>query len=352
MPRCLIIDTLYSDFLRTLPEPTGTYEAELRRVLDQGFGTFDAYSFYLSQQGFICADVIANHASLQGLWASQYRGWENASLKAIALEQIHDFKPDVVFCQDLGWFSPAELSYLRSKYLLAGQISCALPAKENVSKFHVLMTSFPFYVDRLKALGVPVAEYLPLAFDPRMMPEVWPERVFDISFVGGVGKQSHWKAGTETLERVAEVFKERFIWFGYGVENLEKGSPLRPRYGGAAFGRDMYDVYARSKIVINRHGEIAAGFTNNLRCFEAMGMCACLLTESSPNLDDLFHGAAWAYSSTESLINNINKWLADENMREVHASRGQNEIMKNHTYAHRMKVVSEVLTKALDRVTA
>ena len=50
----------------------------------------------------------------------------------------------------------------------------------------------------------------------------------------------------------------------------------------------MYKVYGRSKIVINRHGEVAQGFANNMRMFEATGMGALLMTGQSPNLSDFF----------------------------------------------------------------
>lgn len=350
MPRILIIDTYYPDFLKSLPDPCGgDYETGLHTALGRCFGTFDAYSHNLKAEGWDACDVIANHHELQRRWAMEM-GCPNLGPVATVLAQIAEFRPDVIFCQDLSYFDAATLTYLRKKYLLAGQCSCPMPAAEKVSKFNILFTSFPHYVDRFKALGVD-AHYLPLAFDPRMLSEESPKKEFDISFVGGVGKQSHWKAGTEMLERVAAEFKERFIWFGYGRENLEAGSPLIPCYAGPVWGREMYRVYGRSKIVVNRHGEVAEGHTNNLRCYEAMGMGAVLLTEASPNRTKLFPSLSCvSYESTQHAIDKLTVLLNSDTSNL--AKRGQQLILRHHTYAHRMKIVSNVLTAALVGQTA
>lgn len=348
MPKILILDTYYPEFLRSLPDPVnGDYETELRRVLDRCFGTFDAYSHYLRAEGWEAIDAIANHERLQRRWAME-QGIAAAGLQAIALAQIEAFKPDVVFLQDFSFFDAATLETLSRKYYLAGQCSCPMPRQENVRKLKCIFTSFPHYVERFRAMGVPTVEYLPLAFDPRMLTEESPHKQFDISFVGGVGKRSHWKAGTEMLERVAAEFKERFIWFGYGKENLDAGSPLIPCYAGPAWGRDLYSVYGRSKIVVNRHGEVAEGYSNNLRMFEATGMGALLYTEESPNIAKLFPvGTVGDYVSTPDLVSQLRLEFENENDRAHAAQLGQEHTGENHTYAHRMKVVSDVLTTAL-----
>lgn len=353
MKRIFLLDTYYQDFISTLPRPiTGTYATELRKVLDRGFGTADFYSHYLKAEGWDCCDSIANYELLQGRWAMEYRGWQSGSLKAIALEQVAEFKPDCLFLQDMSFFDAATLDGLSRKYLLAGQISCPMPKAENVSKLDVCFTSFPHYVDRIKAMGVPAVEYLPLAFDPRMLSEESPKKQFDISFVGGVGKQSHWKAGTEMLEAVARAFPDQLNCFIYGRENLAKDSPLHGVSGPSVFGRDMYAIYGRSKIVVNRHGEVAAGYSNNLRMYEATGMGALLFTEESKNLGDIFPDDSVVAYTPETLIGDLRKTLGDHDRSEHTARRGQDETLQRHTYANRMKVVSEVLTHALEKVAA
>lgn len=349
MPKIILIDTVYPDYLASLPPiPDGVaYSVELRRVLDRGFGTADFYSHYLRFLGWEAVDAVANYRELQMLWLRDNGKWtEFGNPQAVVLEQIEVFKPDVIFMQDLSFFGDAELESLRRKYMLAGQCSCPMPPAERVSKFHLLFTSFPHYLERFKSMGVG-AQYLPLAFDPRMIPEEC-ERDIDISFVGGALKNSHWTRGTNILEEVAHQFGGQFKWFGYGQTDRRLSPALRACWSGPAWGREMYAVYARSKIVINRHGEVAEGFANNLRMFESTGCGAMLLTEDAPNLTALFpRDSVATYSGASDLCERIRIFLdRPERLGEI-AVRGQAQTLAVHSYENRMEVVSDALERML-----
>lgn len=325
-----IVDTYYPEAIRAIPfDERSNYETELRRVLDFGFGTGDSYSHNLKPLGWEGIDIIANHFRLQQLWAR-----ENHSISGalVAYEQIRRFDPAVVFMQDLSFFPADILAELRRRYVLAGQCSCPMPPEKNIGQFDVIFTSFPFYVEEFKRMGVPGAEYLPLAFDPRMRPrDKRDKRDIEISFVGGVGKNSHWQEGTAQLEAVAARFGERFHWYGYGLDNLAKDSPLRACYRGKAWGRDMYAVYGRSKIVVNRHGEVARGFENNLRMYEAAGCGALVMELSRYSLEEI-----------EQFLIPSHRPTLDAAAQRIEAS-----VLNHHTYAHRMPLVSEVLMECL-----
>lgn len=341
--RIALIDTVYPGFLSSISiDADSTYDVELRKILDYGFGTSDFWSHNLSKLGWTCIDIIANCEALQRLApVKQTNRWQN-----IALEQIAAFEPDVVFLQDLSFFDVETLRYLKRRYLLAGQCSCPMPDAQKVGLMEILFTSFPHYVDRFRQLGVKRPVYMPLAFEPRMLEGPQLERDIDISFVGGVGRNSHWKSGTDVLEAVAERFKDRFRWYGYGLNNLAADSPLTKCYRAPAWGRRMYDIYRRSKIVVNRHGEVAQGYSNNLRMYEATGMGAMLMTEASVNQHDLFpRGTAIGYGA-HSCLEIIQYWLDHEDKRAEIATAGQSHTLANHTYAQRMQFVSDVLLSA------
>src|SRR5688572_5898187 len=82
--------------------------------------------------------------------------------------RIYAFQPDVVFLQDLSLFGLDALKSLKSKYVLAGQCSCRFEDDEKLKQFDVLFTSFPFYLDRFRKLGIN-GVFLPLAFDPLVL---------------------------------------------------------------------------------------------------------------------------------------------------------------------------------------
>lgn len=142
-----------------------------------------------------------------------------------------------------------------------------------------------------------------------------------------------------------------FKWWGYGAERLPDG-PLKQKYQGTAWGRDMYAIYQRSKIVINRHGEIAQNYANNMRMYEATGCGALLVTEAKANLPELFGDVAMeeccaAYTAPVFAVPVIYNALKHWDEYSEIAQRGQKKTLSEHTYAHRIPKIAEVLTGAM-----
>lgn len=341
-----IVDTYYPEVVRhTEALMRETYAESLASILGFAFGTSNFYSRNLKPLGHECLDVIANHGPLQKQWVRE-KGWAHStSPQAIALQQIQDFAPQVVFMQDLSFFDAATLGHLREKYVLAGQCSCPLPSVDRVKKFHVLFSSLPNHVQHFKSLGVR-AECLPLAFEHTLLDRIpAQERDIDVSFVGGLGASLHWKSGTHAFERLAEAIGPRFHWYGYGLDRLAADSPLRQCYRGEAWGLDMYRIYGRSKIVVNRHGEIAQGYANNLRMYEATGMGALLMNDSAKGFEELMPFSV-SYRTERGELKAAIDW-ARELGRD--GSDGQGHTLSAHTYESRMPIVSQVLRECLSK---
>jgi Glycosyl transferases group 1 len=365
MPRLICLDTYYPEAISAIRiNPAANYETSLRDVMYASFGTFDAYTRNLNALGWETMDVIVNHTALQGRWAHEH-GYPSDILAA----QIEEFRPDVIFLQDLNIQLPQSV-----KQLIAGQCSCPLPPDTDIRKCDVIFTSLPGHIPQIEILNVR-AVYNPLAFDPivfnrvlaasRGVSGMWDfietadpeeqlmvprlERIHDVVFVGGVGAPSHWKRGMETLEAVARHIPT-FKWWGYGAETLHRDSPLLPKYQGPAWGLDMYQIFLQSKIVLNRHGEVAEGYANNMRMFEATGCGALLLTETAANLFSLFDpGEVVPYDPDYGPVKLIQSFLRgdwDKNGGAI-AKAGQARTLRDHTYAQRMKTVSDTLKAML-----
>jgi len=343
MPRIALIDTYYPAFLKSWPFDTDAdYQRELDLLLEFGFGTGDFYARNLRACGWETLDIVANSAALQEKWLNQH--WaprEDWNLERIALAQIKAFNPDVVFLQDLSWFSDAAIESLGERFLLAGQLSCPWPGDNRVRQMDVLFTSFPHYVGRFKKLGVK-EHYLPLAFEPDMLRRFTQgPRDIELAFVGGVGTPSHWSYGLAVLETVAkEIPEARF--YGYGYSTLPKVSALRAKHHGEAWGIHMYSILSRAKIMLNRHGEVAENSANNLRMYEATGCGALLLTEEKDNIRDLFAADEIAtYRSPGEAVEKARYYLEHWDEGAEIAKRGQARTLKDHTYKNRMPQVVE-----------
>jgi len=351
MPKIAIVDTYYPNFIDSIPLYGDDYQSELKRVLVRGFGTADFYSKNLRRLGWEAIDIIANHRELQRLWCLE----NNVNLSnpiEIAEEQIRRFNPDVLFCQDLSFFPSGLLARMDIK-VLAAQCSCPMPSVDNVKQFDIIFTSFPHYLARMHKMGAKHVVFNSLAFEPSILdsPKLHQTSLYDCVFIGGVGTPSHWKYGMEVLEAVAEEIPG-MRFFGYGYDLLKNDNPIKRKYIGPAWGLEMYDIMRNSKVVLNRHGEVAENFANNMRMFEATGCGACLVTDTKTNLKEYFNimepnNDIVPYSCPEDAVSKIKSLLENEERRARIARNGQLKTLSTHTYLQRMGDISECLRAIL-----
>jgi spore maturation protein CgeB len=376
--RVLVIDTYYPAFLaghyRNDPALAGrTFEQQLQALMDRCFGTSDAYSRHFRELGHVAIDVVANCAPLQLRWAyeqGRHRAAlrrfgssipgragaiaERALLRRIALDQIAAFDPDVVYLQDLWFFGEGDLDALRKAgRLVAGQIASRLPPERTLRRFDLLLTSFPHFVERFRDQGLD-SEYLKIAFDLKVIEKLRDlgvavdpaaSREHRVVFVGGLDPNVHGEA-IRLLERAAEETGLE-VW-GYGASGLPQASPIVSRYRGEAWGLGMYEVLARSQIALNRHINLADGYANNMRLYEATGVGALLVTEWAENLSNLFEPEreVIAYENADDLIAQIRRY-ADTDERRSIAAAGQARTLREHTYANRIAELSAMLEARL-----
>jgi hypothetical protein len=364
--RVAVVDTYYPAFLAAhYADRPGlaerSYAEQLQSLMERQFGTSDAYSHELRRLGHEAVDLVVNAPELQRAWRRENgrgRGWlldvpgrvgaaaRRAFLHSTAQAQIEQFDPDVVYVQDLWFFSRAELDGMRGGgRLVVSQIASAPPGLDILRGFDLITTSFPHYVDRFRALGVD-SEYFPIAFDERVLERLEPPaaRDVDVVFVGGLNPSVH-PAGVALLGRLAGRIP--FELWGYGGGEL--GPPLRQRWRGEAWGLDMYRVLARSKIALNRHIEAAEGFANNMRLFESTGVGSLLVTEAAPNLAELFEPGrdVVTYASEDELVEVGTHLLTHEDERAAMAAAGQARTLRDHTYRRRIAELADLLQARL-----
>jgi hypothetical protein len=270
-------------------------------------------------------------------------------LRSIALAQIAAFDPQIVYLQDLWFFTAGDLDRLRGdNRFVVGQIASGLPAERLLRRFDLVLSSFPHFVETFRRSGLD-SEYLKIAFDERVLDRLAVEdddRTYAVSFVGGLDPAVHGER-TRLLERlVGEV--ELSVW-GYGAEMLAPDSPLRGRYRGEAWGLEMYEVLARSRITLNRHIDLAGHYANNMRLYEATGVGALLVTEASRNLAKLFEPGreVATFEAHDDLIEQLRHYAEHVDERRRIAAAGQARTLREHTYANRMAELAAMLEARL-----
>lgn len=351
---CIFLNVDYQAFLnshyRNNPQlQSASYQEQLISLQEASFGDSDFYSEGLKKAGWNAADLIINCLPLQSSWAAENNFHNYSNILEITIEQIRRARPQAVYFQDISIGTSDFLSSIRPYTdLIVGQIACAISPGTDFSKFDIIISSFPFYVEQFRTSGLN-AYYQPLAFDPRVLQKLHNhEKIYPVTFVGGLGKTRTWVNRTALLEYLAESITIDF--WGYGTETLSPDSQILRRHHGEAWGLDMLSVLHQSSITINCHGEIAGNYANNVRLFEATGCGALLITEYKDNLNELFEigKEVVAYRSTEECAALIKYYLSNPEEAKEIARAGQARTFRDHTFDHRMSKTAEILRKRID----
>ncbi|MBN1755115.1 glycosyltransferase [bacterium] len=376
--RILIIDTYYESFLesfhREFFREGMTYDELYRVLMAQLFGTADFYSQNLKRLGHQAKEVVVNYLPLQKLWIMEnlgrdpvtsridglvnllkgiprarrlYRLRQKNMAHAYLLNQIRDYCPDIIYIQNMDYFSNSFLSRLKSSgYLIAGQIAHRLSPRIDLKLYNLILTSFPHYIELFRGRGVQ-SEYLKLAFEPAILKVLSPvpSRNLDCTFVGSFSPEHN--SSLPLFEKLAS--KIRFFIWGYGIDTIPPGSPVHKCYQGQAAGLGMYRIYGRSKIVVNRHIAAAGKYANNIRLFESTGMGAMLLTDEKGNMADLFIPGkeCVTYSNPDDCVEKVQYYLAHDEQREAIAQAGKKRTLEEHNYFNRMKELIKILDRLL-----
>jgi len=387
--RILILNADYPDFLRALYRQTpGLAESPYTRQMEARnaslFGVADFYSRNLRAHGHEALEIHVNNPWLQAAWAREHgvsaplpaassalpqrqSQWKarliaitKSTLRPLARRlrvrgltlveqrilaaQIEDFQPHIVLNHDMAYVDNTFLRSVRgSGRKIVGQLAAPLPADRNLDAYDLIISSLPNFVEWFRAHGLR-AEYNKLAFEPRALQELGPapERDIDVSFVGSLSHEH--TSRIALLEYVARHVPLK-VW-GSGIQGLPASSPLHACYQGEAWGREMYNILRRSRITLNHHIDLAEGWANNMRLYEATGMGAMLLTDRKKNLHEIFapgrHVAV--YGSLEECVREIARYLADEPARAAIAAAGQKHAIEVQNYYNRMGEFLEIVS--------
>jgi len=379
--KILFIDTLYPGLLERLgffekPRPSDSYSDLNSELESQNFGSSSLYRPGLESFGNSVEVVFANARKAQLAWPKKrsaglsstfsWRYWQALSRlpiigqvihaksekTRILIDQIAKYRPDVVYCLNINFLNNRLVKRIKSMgAVVVGQIASPLPPLSFYSSYDHVFSAHPGQVKHFKNKGVS-SSWLPLAFDStqraRLDKAGWPERTRDVTFVGTFGR--HQRNTGPLLEAIAKEIPSLQIFTLSSPKQLERFGLTR-FFRGKAWGSEMYEILAESKIVINRHGAVADGFSVNFRMFEATGMGALLVTEQGKNTSDLFEPGQeiLTYKSIDDAVQVIKKVLADFESYQSIALAGQHRTLTEHTYEKRSREIDGVLRQILSQ---
>jgi len=326
--KCLFLNVYYENFMRfhykknkilRLP-----YMEQWESIQGAMFGDADLFSRGLAKHGWEAHDLITNCRPLQNQWAKEndYTGDD-----PIWVEQVRRYEPDVVYAQGIWLINDDTYPIIKEHCkVIAGQVG-SFVGDFGLTKFDVMFTMFPSYVDHFKEAGV-YARYLPHSFDPLALDRIGKQkRDIPISFVGQL---------IPTHTRRKDV-----------LDALNANFDVQ-QWIGERFGLDMFEVMARSYMAINCDIDTEFGNGGNMRTYEATGCGALLLTNDGPGVGALFEDdEILKYNSPEEAVELAGYYLEHRREGMEIAARGQKRTLANYTYEQRMGYVGNILEELL-----
>ena len=370
--RVLILNTDYEAFLHDLYAANSglanrTYEEQMAARNRSLFGVADFYSQGLKDNGLEAADLHLNNRAMQLRWAAEngvpageraeraggcgvvatarrlFRARQKLTpdlaamspwMRNVMIAQIEAFRPDVILNQVMHFVSAASLrSLVGRRCLLVGQIAAPWHEPEDDKNYDLIVTSLPNYVSRFRQRDIR-AYYNRLGFAPMVLAEVpETERRLSVTFVGTLS--AHHGERIRLLEYLASR-TDLNVW-GMGLSEVSDASPLRACYRGQAWGREMFSIFRRSRIVVNQHIGIAGEYANNMRLYEATGCGAALVSDRKTNLQELFDVGSEVldYGDAEECLAKIEDLLGDAGRSANIGRAGQARTCGEHTYLRR-----------------
>ncbi|RWQ53023.1 glycosyltransferase [Mesorhizobium sp.] len=324
----------YHSRLASLVRPADHFEAQKQVFLHDRYGASHLLKPVLENaSGAFFTN--GDDERLQRAWARENGLRDDTPLADILLAQIEANRADVFYNLDPIRFDSDFLKRLPGhvKRTIAWR---AAPGKSNFSGYDLVVSNFPSIRAGYEAMGIRTAEFFP-AHDPELDAYAGRgDRDIDVLFFGGFSR--HHQRRREILDTVARLggrFRVVFHldnsrytklaetplgWFG-PLAAVRRPASIRRVANPPVFGREMYAQLSRAKIVINAAIDMAGGDRGNMRCFEAMGAGALLLTDAGNYPPGMVDGRTMSvYADAKVAVGLIEQSLSDGSWRNIAAA--------------------------------
>jgi hypothetical protein len=339
---------VYPSYLRQfdrLAAGAAGFGDRLRLFLDDRFGALHFLQPILdgSPDAFF---TNGDDNTLQKCWARENGMPSSSALENILIAQIEHHRTEVFYNMDPIRYGSAFVRKLPGCVKKTICWRAAPSGKADLSAYGAVVCNFPSILDDWRNKGCRVASFFP-AIDPMMDNYGLGDRPIDVLFVGGYSR--HHSRRAKILERVAELGATRNVVFCLDASRLTRlaESPLgflpplrkhrRPQAitaiaKPAVFGRKLYELIGQSKIVLNGAIDMAGEDRGNMRCFEAMGCGALLVSDVGQYPAAMESGSTIAvYGKPDQAIDLIEERLVDRAGSSRMASRGRQAMVRAYS---------------------
>jgi len=261
---------------------------------------------------------------LQKLWASE-NGFQTNSLEQILLAQIEHHRTEVFYNLDPMRYDSTFVTKLPGCVQKSIGWRAAPSGSADLTKYDLVVCNFPSILDDWRQKGCRVAYFFP-AHDPVM--DVYAGARtddHDLIFIGGFSRHHVKRAEALRAAASAPGIRARFhledsrltrlansLPFIPGLRFYRHPKEIRTIRADPLYGREAYAAFAKTRIVFNGAVDMAGEDRGNMRCFEATGCGAVLLTDAGRYPEGFVDGETMVtYSSPRQISELITKLTKD-----------------------------------------
>ena len=398
----------YKEYVSSLPAGA-TYEQALENLREFGLLYPSHFCSEMKKNQIEAHDIVPDLPALQALWHAQYGVKKDfLKSEDILFQQIAHYRPTAVYFQELDGIPRTIRLSLKERFpfikIITGFKGFPPRLFSDYRDLDHIFISYPYFQKQWEENGVSTT-LLPHCFDPGTKAASGKkEKKYNFTFLGSTGYGNIAQEGRyydlsyflkntsleiwgrepvirkryengkgavlsvlallppsllrsfrnsgisgdrfKLLLRDALLVREgslRAIPWYIGKKSLALLYPHRvhPPVSGAAY----MAIIASSRVSLNRHTD-EPWEGGNIRTFEITGSSSCLLTDFRPNISQLFTDQEIVtYTSREDGAEKARYLLDHPNEAEAIAKKGQARVMREHTTAHRVNDIVEVLCK-------
>ena len=347
----------YLTHFNRLAKGLNTFSERLDAFIADRFGALHFLEPVLDRHG----DAFFTNADdeiLQRLWARE-NGIRNASLDELLLAQIEHHRTEVFYNLDPVRFPSTFVRKLPGCVKKTLCWRAAPSGSADLTAYGAVLGNFPSILESWRIKGCRAELFFP-ALDPVMNEYGYEERPVDVLFVGGYSR--YHSARAKALEQVAGQTHE--VVFHLDSSRLTRlaetvvgrllpalGQLRRPRAVARisrppVFGRQLYELLGTSKIAFNGAIDMAGSDRGNMRCFEAMG-CGALLVSDGGNYPPGMSASITmhTYESPELAARTISEALENWPQSAEIAARGRDELGRRYSKAQQWRDFVELVDR-------
>jgi hypothetical protein len=298
----------------------------------------------------------------QRLWAEENGMSKGQTLESILLAQIEHHQADVFYNLDPLRYGSDFIRKLPGCVKKSFAWRAAPSPGADFDAYDLILCNFPGILKTYREKGWRAAYFSPAHDSVMNSFAARSHRPIDIVFVGSYSR--HHSRRAAVLDAVAGLAQEFEVKFHLEVSRLTRlaESPIgvlpslrrhrRPKSireiaKGPVFGLDLYEALGSAKIVLNGAIDMAGSDRGNMRCFEAMGCGAVLVSDAGAYPAGMIDGqTVVTYGSPIEAVQRIRALLRNEASRSQIASNAHQAMKTFYSKSEQWKTFVSLVAES------